>query len=75
MTPCDSPVGTAVCCPRRDVEAGLWPDSGGFIVAAEDARRFAAEIPGASVVEVQANHFGVLTDLHAIEAISGFLVR
>jgi pimeloyl-ACP methyl ester carboxylesterase len=76
---------------RRHRQDDLWPrlrgpallvraghplgDSGGFIVAAEDARRFAAEIPGAAVVEVPANHFGVLTDPQAIEAISRFLGR
>jgi pimeloyl-ACP methyl ester carboxylesterase len=49
-------------------------DSGGFIVASEDARRFAAEVPGAVVVEVQANHFGVMADTRAIEAIVAFLV-
>jgi pimeloyl-ACP methyl ester carboxylesterase len=49
-------------------------DSGGFIVAAEDARRFAAEVPNASVVQVPSNHFGVLADRRAIEAITEFLV-
>lgn len=48
-------------------------DSGGFIVAAGDAVRFAAEVSGASVVPVEANHFGVMADPGTLAAIAGFL--
>ena len=50
-------------------------DSGGSIVAAGDAVRFAAEVPGAEVVTVGANHFGVVADPGTLAAISDFLGR
>ena len=48
-------------------------DSGGFIVSAEDAARFAAEVAGAEVVSVDANHFGVIADPGTLAAVTAFL--
>jgi pimeloyl-ACP methyl ester carboxylesterase len=45
----------------------------GHIVKAEDARRFAAEVTGGRVVEVDANHYGVATSEAAAAAIAEFL--
>lgn len=50
------------------VEAG-----GGLIVSAQDAERFAASHPAATVVELDSDHYTVLLDPIAIDAIERFL--
>jgi len=50
----------------------MVPD-GGLVVSARDAERFAAEIPNATVVELDADHYTVLVDPIAVEAIERFL--
>jgi pimeloyl-ACP methyl ester carboxylesterase len=44
----------------------------GFIVKAEDARRFAAEIPSARVEEIDANHYGIITAEASAQAVARF---
>ena len=46
---------------------------GGLIVSAQDAERFAAEMPNATVVDVDSDHYTVLIDPVAIDAIGQFL--
>jgi pimeloyl-ACP methyl ester carboxylesterase len=74
---------------RRHRQDELWPrlrgpvllvraavplgNSGAFIVTAADRDRFAAEVPGARVVEIDANHFGVIADPHTIATVADFL--
>ena len=76
---------------RRHPQDGLWPrlrgpalliratrplgDSGGSILAAADVPRFVATVPGATAVEVDANHFGVLVDPATRAAVTAFLSR
>lgn len=48
-------------------------DGGGFIVSAADGERFPAVVPGAEVVAVAANHFGIVTHPTALAALAGFL--
>ncbi|HYM68275.1 MAG TPA: alpha/beta hydrolase [bacterium] len=43
------------------------------IVAAEDRERFVREVPGAAVVAVDANHYGIATHPATPEAIAAFL--
>ena len=45
---------------------------GGLVVSARDAERFAAEIPDATVVDLDADHYTVLVDPTAIEVIERF---
>src|SRR5262249_54090781 len=45
----------------------------GFIVSASDAQRFMRDVPQARVVEVDANHYGIITSEHSAEAITAFL--
>ena len=47
----------------------------GFIVSADDAGAFARQVPCARVVEVPANHYGVMTSPEAIEAVAAFLAE
>ncbi len=74
---------------REHPQDALWPalrgpvlllrataplgDTGGFIVSANDAERFAAEVAGAEVVSVAANHFGVIADPDTLAAVTAFL--
>jgi hypothetical protein len=46
---------------------------GGLIVSAQDAERFAALDPTAIIVEVDSDHYTVLLDPIAIDAIESFL--
>ena len=46
---------------------------GGLVVSARDAERFAAEIPDATVVDLDADHYTVLVDPTAIEVIERFM--
>ena len=46
---------------------------GGLVVSAADAERFAAEIPHAEVVNLDADHYSVLIDPVAIDTIARFL--
>jgi pimeloyl-ACP methyl ester carboxylesterase len=46
---------------------------GGLVVSASDSARFAAEMPNATVVELDSDHYNVLLDPAAIDAIDGFL--
>lgn len=56
------------------VRAGLpLGDSRGFVVPTADAERFHAIVPGAEVVEVEANHFGVMADPATTSAVAHFL--
>lgn len=50
-------------------------DSGGYVVPAADRDAFVAAVPDARVVEVDANHFGVIFDAGAIAAVTEFLSR
>ncbi|MDX6646254.1 MAG: hypothetical protein QOK40_1981 [Miltoncostaeaceae bacterium] len=61
-------------CPVLVVRAGLpiVPD-GGFILRASDRDALLASVPGAEAVEVEANHYGVLTHRTTEDAISAFL--
>jgi pimeloyl-ACP methyl ester carboxylesterase len=72
---------------RRDIYA-LWPavhqptlllraarellPGYGYIVSAADAARFVAEVPGARLVEVDANHYGIITAEATASAIAEF---
>ncbi len=74
---------------REHPQDALWPrlrgpallvratrplgDSGGSILAAADVPRFVATVPGATAVEVDANHFGVVADPATRAAITAFL--
>jgi pimeloyl-ACP methyl ester carboxylesterase len=49
------------------------PLNGGFIVPASEARAFGAAVPSARVVEVDANHFDVMTDQVALDAVRALL--
>jgi 3-oxoadipate enol-lactonase len=46
---------------------------GPFIVSDEDRDAFAQRVPGATVVEVDANHYGVVTHARTADAILAFL--
>lgn len=61
-------------CPVLLVRATtpLEPD-GGLVVSARDAERFAAELPNATVVELDSDHYTVLLDPAAVDVIDGFL--
>lgn len=60
-------------CPILLVRARtpMGPD-GGLVVSAKDAERFAAEIPGGTVVDVDSDHYTVMLDPVAIETIARF---
>ena len=61
-------------CPVLLVRAGLpLGDSGGFVLSAADRDAFAETVPRARVVEVQANHYGVIADPATAEAVAAFL--
>jgi pimeloyl-ACP methyl ester carboxylesterase len=47
-------------------------DPGGFVVSEADRDRFVAEVPDARVVEVDANHFGVMFDAGTVAAVEEF---
>jgi pimeloyl-ACP methyl ester carboxylesterase len=49
------------------------PLNGGFIVPADEAREFAGAVPSGRVVEVDANHFDVMTDPAALDAMVALL--
>jgi pimeloyl-ACP methyl ester carboxylesterase len=53
---------------RQEIMPGF-----GFILPAADAERFAAAVPSARVVEVDANHYTITTHDDSIAAIGGFL--
>lgn len=61
-------------CPVLVVRATrpMGPE-GGLVVAAADAERFAAPARDARVVDVDADHYSVLTDPTAIEAVARFV--
>jgi pimeloyl-ACP methyl ester carboxylesterase len=61
-------------CPILLVRAKrpMVPD-GGLVVSARDAERFAAEVANATVVDVDADHYTILVDPTAIEAIERFM--
>ena len=61
-------------CPTLLVRATtpLGPE-GGLVVSASDAARFAAEVPSATVVDLDADHYTVLLDPTAIESIQRFV--
>jgi hypothetical protein len=61
-----------VRAPALLVRAGV-PIGDGFILSADDARRFAAEVPGAELVEVDANHFGVVAHDDTLAAVARFV--
>jgi pimeloyl-ACP methyl ester carboxylesterase len=63
-------------CPVLVVRAGLpiVPD-GGFILRASDRDALLATVAGAEAVEVEANHYGVLTHRATADAVSAFLGR
>ena len=46
---------------------------GGLVVSSQDAERFAAEFAGATVVDLDADHYTVLLDPTAIESIQRFV--
>ena len=58
--------------PARSGENAMVPD-GGLVVSARDAERFAAEIPNATVVDLDVDHYTVLVDPIAVEAIERFM--
>ena len=45
----------------------------GHIVTQRDAERFAAEVPQARVIEIDANHYGIATSEAAVDAMREFL--
>jgi pimeloyl-ACP methyl ester carboxylesterase len=45
----------------------------GFIVSRTDRDRFAVEVPRAQVIEVDANHYGIITAEATVEALRAFL--
>ena len=49
------------------------PIGEGFILSAADAERFGAEVPGARVVEIDANHFGIVMHETTADAVVDFL--
>jgi 3-oxoadipate enol-lactonase len=53
---------------RREILPGF-----GFILPAAEAQRFAAAVPAARVVEIDANHYTITTHDDSIAAISAFL--
>ena len=61
-------------CPVLVVRAGLpiLPDAG-FILSAADRDALLASVPGAQGVEIEANHYGVLTHQATADAIRAFL--
>jgi pimeloyl-ACP methyl ester carboxylesterase len=61
-------------CPVLVVRAGLPIVPGaGFILSASDRDALLAAVPGAEAVEIEANHYGVLTHEATAEAIRAFL--
>jgi pimeloyl-ACP methyl ester carboxylesterase len=48
--------------------------NGGLVVAAQDAERFAAQVPNATVVELDADHYNIIIDQVAIVSIERFLL-
>lgn len=63
-------------CPALLVRASLpLGEEGGHIVSAADRDRFLATVPGSRVVEVAANHYGVVMHEAAVRAIGEFLAR
>ncbi len=52
----------------------LTPGSG-FVVGEADRDRFAREVPGAQVVEVDANHYGINTAEESASAVATFLAE
>ena len=59
-------------CPVQLVRAGRPMTSGGLVVSQADADRFAAEALDATVVEVDADHYSILTSPSAISAVERF---
>jgi len=49
--------------------------NGGLVVSAPDAARFAAEVPNATVVDLDADHYTILVDPTAIDVIEEFVVE
>jgi pimeloyl-ACP methyl ester carboxylesterase len=48
-------------------------DSGAFVLSAADRDAFAQTVPGAQVVEIDANHYGVVADDRTAEVVAAFL--
>ena len=46
---------------------------GGLVVSQADADRFAAEVPDATVIDVDADHYSILISPHAISAVERFV--
>jgi 3-oxoadipate enol-lactonase len=59
-------------CPVQLLRAGRPMSAGGLVVSQADAERFAAEAPGATVVEVDADHYSILTSPSAVDAVERF---
>lgn len=63
-------------CPVLLVRASTpMAAAGGLVVSAVDAERFAAEAAQATVVDVEADHYSVMTSPSAISAIERFVAR
>ena len=63
-------------CPTLLVRASRpMVPNGGLVVSAPDAARFAAEVPNATVVDLDADHYTVLVDPTAIDVIEEFVVE
>jgi pimeloyl-ACP methyl ester carboxylesterase len=60
-------------CPVQLLRAGRPMASGGLVVSQADADRFAAEARDATVVEVDADHYSILTSPSAISAVERFV--
>ena len=75
----DAPVHalwTAVTMPALVLRARQQIMPGfGFILPAAEAERFAAAVPSARVVEIDANHYTITTHDDSIAAIGAFLER
>ena len=59
---------TLVLRARQEIMPGF-----GFILPAAEAQRFAAAVPSARVVEIDANHYTITTHHDSIAAIGAFL--
>ncbi len=57
----------------RAVQETVRPGFGFILPAAEAERRFAAEVPSARVMDIDANHYTITTHDDSIAAIGAFL--
>jgi hypothetical protein len=53
----------------------MHPQLGGHVIDPELFERFKAEMPYAETLDVPANHYSILADAGALEAIAGFVRR